>query len=120
MFIGDKVRRLRESNNLTVKQLSQLSNVSQSYIREIESGVKDNVTVHKLDLLCKACNMNLVEFFSNDDIEDIKVNLSFYQRAIINLCYQLESDEAEIILKLLEKLLDNRKNYSSVKEVSPQ
>lgn len=110
MIISQRLKNLRESNNLTVKQLSQLSNVSQSYIREIESGIKENLSVQKLELLCAALNMSLVEFFSETGLENQQdqEKLPYYQRALIKRCYQLEKDEAEILLKLLEMLEKNR------------
>lgn len=40
--LGDTIKQHREANNITLRELSRLCNISYSYIQGLESGIKDN------------------------------------------------------------------------------
>ena len=50
--IGEKIKSLREKNNYSNKDLSQLSGVARGYLHELEVGRYVNPTI---DVVCKLC-----------------------------------------------------------------
>jgi len=70
--IGEKIKYLREKNNYSTKELSQLSGVARGYLHELESGKYNNPTVEVICKICKALNVtpnNLipVEMYKNEN-----------------------------------------------------
>ena len=62
MDIDTRLKFLREKNGISVYKLSKLSEVSSTYIHEIESGEKQP-TVLILKKICDALNISLSAFF---------------------------------------------------------
>lgn len=50
--IGEKVKHLRNKNNLSNNKLSQLSGVARGYLHELEVGKYNNPTI---EVVCKLC-----------------------------------------------------------------
>ncbi|WAM36575.1 helix-turn-helix domain-containing protein [Caldicellulosiruptor acetigenus] len=44
-MIGKKIRHLRKEKGLTQKELAKLTGISQSYISELEAGIKTNPSI---------------------------------------------------------------------------
>ena len=65
MNIGERLKELRDLNDISVYKLAQLSEVSSTYIHEIEKG-KKQPTVEVISKLCDAMNIELSDFFSDD------------------------------------------------------
>lgn len=63
MDIATRLKFLREKNGISVYKLSKLSEVSSTYIHEIESGEKQP-TVLILKKICDALDISLSAFFS--------------------------------------------------------
>lgn len=55
--IGDRIKYLREKNNYTNKELSQLSGVARGYLHELEVGRYTNPTIEVVCKLCKVLNI---------------------------------------------------------------
>lgn len=97
MNIGERIKYFREQRNITVNKLANLSGVSQSYLREIELGLKQP-TVEYLEYICFGLNISLQEFFSeeNSDInpsvlfaikklsQDEQIKLAEFINAVVN------------------------------------
>ncbi|WP_294379136.1 helix-turn-helix domain-containing protein [uncultured Clostridium sp.] len=64
--IGEILRNNRESNNLTLKQLSSISGVGPSTISDIENGKAKHPRMDTLEKLAKALNVPVNIFFNND------------------------------------------------------
>ena len=75
-LLGEYLRSVRNSANLTQEQLSDLSNVSIKHIADIEKGLK-NPSFVVLQSLAKALDLSL------DNL--IGENLSFYEQGINQL-----------------------------------
>lgn len=63
IMIGERIIELRSRQKISTNKLANLAGVSQSYLREIELGIK-NPTVEILSYLCDALGISLCEFFS--------------------------------------------------------
>lgn len=67
MNVGERIKNLREQQNITVNKLANLAGVSQSYLREIELGLKQP-TVEYLEYICFGLKISLKEFFTDNNI----------------------------------------------------
>ena len=100
MNIGERLKSIRQSKNISIYKLSQDSGVSESHIRNLEKGEK-RATVETLEMLVKNLNMTMSEFFNENDtlsylVPDEKILLSYYRtlpnetaRAVIEFCESL-------------------------------
>lgn len=68
MNVGERIKFFREQRNITVNKLANLSGVSQSYLREIELGLKQP-TVEYLEYICFGLKISLQEFFAEKDTD---------------------------------------------------
>ena len=61
--LGEKIRRLREKENITQNALANRAGVSPTYIYQLEQGLK-SPTVEYLGYICAGLNTSLAEFFA--------------------------------------------------------
>ena len=66
--IGEKIRRLREKENITQNALANRAGVSPTYIYHLEQGLK-SPTVEYLGYICAGLNISLAEFFAEEQSE---------------------------------------------------
>lgn len=66
--IGEKIRRLREKENITQNALANRAGVSPTYIYQLEQGLK-SPTVEYLGYICAGLNISLAEFFAEGQSE---------------------------------------------------
>ena len=83
MNVGERIKELHEQQNITVNKLANVAGVSQSYLREIELGLKQP-TVEYLEYICFGLKISLRDFF---DEKNKKIN--------------------PVLLSSIEKLSDN-------------
>lgn len=65
MKIGDKIRKARKSKNYVLKDVSKLTNISVSYLSDIEND-RSNPPLDTLEILCKVLDIPLYDFFPTD------------------------------------------------------
>lgn len=63
--VGEKIRRLREKENITQNALANRAGVSPTYIHQLELGLK-SPTVEYLGYICSGLNITFAEFFAED------------------------------------------------------
>lgn len=68
MDVGKRIVKLRTEQGLSSNRLSKLAEVSQSYMRDIETG-KSQPTIDVLSRICIALNISLSAFFAAEDSE---------------------------------------------------
>ena len=66
MDIGKRITELRQKKNMSTNKLANEAGISQSYLREIEMGLK-NPTVEMLSYICYALGISLKDFFSEEE-----------------------------------------------------
>ena len=66
--IGEKIRRLREKENITQNALANRAGISPTYIYQLEQGLK-SPTVEYLGYICAGLNISLAEFFAEEQSE---------------------------------------------------
>lgn len=89
MSIGDKLKKLRKENNLTLKELHNLTGISISFISDIENK-RRNPSIENLKTLAKALNVSPNELLG--DAEN-KYKLNNKDKKSINKDLQTIMDE---------------------------
>lgn len=79
MNISERIISLRTSKNLTTNKLANMAGISQSYLRDIELGVK-NPTVEMLRYICDALGISLQTFFFENETQINPILLSAIEK----------------------------------------
>ncbi|WP_028778773.1 helix-turn-helix domain-containing protein [Shimazuella kribbensis] len=99
MNVGQRIRKLRKINGLTIKELADKVNVSQPYLSQIERDDKSA----SVDLLAKVCHVfeiSLSEFF-NDESE-----LTPELHNWIQAGKKLSSEQRKLLLQTIDGLIE--------------
>ncbi len=90
MKLGERLRLIRKENKLTLKDLSQLADLSVPYLSDMERGVV-NPSVDTLQKVAKAYNMTVRELFSG--VEGLgELTSSTYPEGFEHFLQEFESD----------------------------
>lgn len=96
------IKQLRERKNISQYQLSQMTDVSRTYIRNLENNRRCNPSIHILSLIANALNVNIKELFYSDvEIENLKQEM--YRR--INK-FGINSKEVIEISQIIDLLVN--------------
>ena len=96
------IKNIRESKNISLKELSEETGVSKSYLFELENNKRLNVTLDKLYKISTVLDVNVKDlFYTSLDIETLRKEL--HNR--INE-YGLSSDQVMEISKLIDLLVN--------------
>ncbi|MBE7122997.1 XRE family transcriptional regulator [Bacillus cereus] len=113
--IGSQIRILRKSKKLSQEELAFKAGFHPTYIGQVERGEK-NLTVSSLNLITKALEITLEEFFSFVEPSKDKNSINLknakplpYQNTI-NLLQELSLDEQEKIFEIIENLVKWKKS----------
>ena len=64
--IGQNIKRYRQQNSLTQKELASLADISISYLSKLEaSGCNKSLSISILNKLANILNVDITAFFSN-------------------------------------------------------
>lgn len=61
-MLGEKIKLFREQKNMSLRQLAINSEVSASYLCDLESGKRNNPSMQVLQRLANALSINITEF----------------------------------------------------------
>lgn len=76
-LIGNKVRKLRKENGLTIAEFAERVDVSTSYISHIETGTVENITVQVLNRIANELDVSLEQLFSEKPKEKNWPSMSY-------------------------------------------
>lgn len=82
MTIGEQLRKIRKEHKMTLKTLSEKTNVSISFLSQVERN-KCNVTLESLRKISDALNVSPSLFFSNN-IDDFRKTYPFFYEDLSN------------------------------------
>lgn len=100
MDIAKKFQNIRNEKKLSVYKLSNLADVSQNYIHNIEKGI-NQPSIYILEKLLKPMGITLSEFFNdNSDI----YYLSEFEKEVLYYIRTLTEPQANIILDLIKNM----------------
>lgn len=60
--VGDRIRELRKSQNLSQEKLATIAGLDRTYIASVENG-KRNISIVNIEKITKALNVSLSDFF---------------------------------------------------------
>lgn len=89
--ISDKIRSLRKKNNLTLKELSEKTGLSISFLSQVENGTS-SLAITSLKKIADALNVQINTFFSNCQ------NHNFLTKSEDQFKFKLEGSNTEYIL----------------------
>ena len=98
MDIGSKIKSYRKKNNLTLKELSFLTDIAQSHLSYIEAN-KVNPSIDILLRICNALKINLLDILPN---EYTNKSLSPEINLIIDNIKDLDKEKIDVLLKLIK------------------
>ena len=101
MNIAEKLKKFRMTKNITVYQLSKMSGVSETHIRDLERGDR-NPSFDTLACLAESLGISLPELF-NEDADIMYLNNK--EKEVVD-CFRLLSEEkSESLLGFLKTLI---------------
>lgn len=110
--IGSKINKLRSDKKLTLKELSQLSNLSVGFLSQLERGLT-TVAIDSLDNISKALGVDINYFFTLTK-EQSKFIQKSYEREVIFM------DKDNFIQYHLSNNLSEKKMLPRMIEVYPK
>ena len=100
MDVGKRLKEIRQMKNMSIYRLSQISDVSESHIRNLERANK-NATVETLELLVRALDISLSEFFNRDEAASY---LTSNEKLLLDYFRSLPKDTADAVAEFCEKM----------------
>ncbi|MEN8698504.1 helix-turn-helix domain-containing protein [Bacillus infantis] len=64
-MLSTRIKKLREEQNLSLSQLALKTNISKSYLSNIERGVKSNPSIEILSKISLALGVNITALYGN-------------------------------------------------------
>lgn len=96
------IKQIRKNKSISTYKLSELTNLSEAYIKDLEGNRKFNPTMDTLGKIADALEVNVKElFYTKLDIEDLRGELD----ARIEM-YGTHSPETEEVSKVLDLLMN--------------
>jgi transcriptional regulator with XRE-family HTH domain len=107
MQIGQKIRKIREAQRLSQKQVALSINMDQSQYSKIEKG-KTDPTCSTLERIATALNIDLANLFTSEEVADIN---SFDKSLVdkLKLMQLLDQEEQLAIHKIIDSLIAKKK-----------
>lgn len=84
LSLGKKVKKLRKQQNMTLKELSEKTNLSVGFLSQLERGLS-TVAIDSLDVIAKALGVDLTYFINPQDDKKDKIVLKSYEQATIEV-----------------------------------
>lgn len=101
MYIFD-IKGIRKKKGISIRELSKKTNISRSYLSELENNKKINPTLQSLLKIASALNVNVKDlFYTRFDIEDLRKEMHKRIKK-----FGLESAEALEVSQLLDLVLN--------------
>ena len=101
MDIAKRLKNARESKNISVYKLSQISGVSETHIRDLERGTR-NPSFDTLSRLVKPLGLSLADIFKES--EEVSY-LNNKEKELVGYYRMLSADKAEALLVFLKTLI---------------
>lgn len=96
------IKQLRENKGISQYKLSQMTDISRTYIRNLENNKKCNPTLGILSLIAEALNVRIKDLFYEDlDIEELKKELNHRVEQ-----YGLQSKEAMEVSQIIDLMIN--------------
>lgn len=105
MDIGTRIKSLREQSGISSRQLALISGLAPSYVHDIEHN-KSNPTLEKLQAICKALNISLIQFLSDTEPEPIALTPEL--KELLESAKDLSPSQIEALKVLIDNFKEGR------------
>lgn len=96
------IKSIRKRKKINLYQLSKMTGISRTYLRNLENNESFNPTFAILEKIANALNVHVKElFFFTEDIDDLKEEM--YRRIDV---YGLDSKEALEVSQIIDLLIN--------------
>lgn len=102
--IGKIIRDKRRSLGLTIEQLAEKADVSESLVSQLERGVNNNISINKLERISNAMNLKLADLF------DEPANSGVKYLELLDFLAGLSRDKREDLSEKLLALIKSMNN----------
>lgn len=102
--IGKIIRDKRQSLGLTIEQLAEKADVSESLVSQLERGVNNNISINKLERISTAMNLKLSDIFNEPANNGIKY------LELLDFLASLPRDKREVLSERILELLSTMNN----------
>jgi len=102
--IGKIIRDKRQSLGLTIEQLAEKADVSESLVSQLERGVNNNISINKLERISTAMNLKLSDIFNEPANNGIKY------LELLDFLASLPRDKREVLSEKILELLSAMNN----------
>ena len=100
MDISKRLKNIRKSKDISVYELSQLSGVSETHIRDLERGDR-NPSLDTIDKIAKALGLSLPELLNE---ADKATYLNQKEQVLVECFRSLSDDKADALLEFMKTL----------------
>ncbi|WP_432406657.1 helix-turn-helix domain-containing protein [Wukongibacter sp. M2B1] len=116
MQLGEKIKYFRKKKGLTIKQLSELTNLSNGFISNIERDL-NSPSVSNLQQICKVLDINIVDLIqTSDDTQSLivrkKDRQNFFKTSDNNVKFELLSPKDKMLTGICI-VLEPHSNYGN-------
>lgn len=112
--IGQRAKKLRQNKKITLKELSEKTNLSVGYLSQFERGI-NTIAIDSLSKIAKVYDVELNHFFPNSNLNNEKsVVMKSYQQKFLDVIGN------NYIVKLLSNGSSNHELYPRIIEILPQ
>lgn len=106
MSIGQKIKSFRKENNLTQKELAKKSNISRSYLADIEND-RYNASLDTLKSIANSLEVNISDLIEEDLSKDKDSKITKNREQIKTIAAHLEDkDLTDKKVKLIKDYID--------------
>lgn len=99
--VGKRIKELRERKGFTTNGLACSTGISQSYIREMETGKYNNPSIGVICEICQSLSIPVSEFFEDDD-KDIKSQ----NEELTKMIDKLTSEQKKSLTEFLNTMIN--------------
>lgn len=109
MTIGQRIKTVRESKNMTLDDVAKLCNTTKQTIFKYENEIVTNIPYDKIVLLSKALRVSPSYLFGweEDKESPAEPELSEGEQMLIDLFRQIPADKQQLVLQMIRAALDN-------------
>lgn len=68
-LIGEKIKRIRLDNKLSISELAERANVAKSYLSSIERNIQTNPSIQFMEKIGKVLNVPVNELLQEDSVD---------------------------------------------------
>lgn len=104
--IGNRIRRLRSINNLTIKELALKLNSSSGYLSDLEHN-KSIPSLSKLQDICNCFEISISDFLKTDDT-DLNIIPNHFKKFYEDNSH-LTEQQLDSVSNMIKELIPNRK-----------